>query len=71
MMGANEKLISEERALAEDLEQFDREDPGWDRLGKIAAARSALRIGMTYEDLISIYGTEITEAAVSAERDKQ
>jgi hypothetical protein len=52
------EIISEERAFTEDLAQLDREEPGWDRDARFAAAQGARRAGMTSQLVSNIFGEE-------------
>jgi hypothetical protein len=57
------RMISEERDLHDDMERLDREQPGWDRDGRIAGAQAALQRGMDREVVLSVYGEEILQEA--------
>ncbi len=54
---------SEEAAVGADLETLDREQPGWDRDGELAAAEVGLRSGMSYELLSRVHGEDIAAEA--------
>jgi len=56
-------FISEEQALAEALDRLDRDEPGWDRDARVAAARSFLKTLCTRDQAIQIYGEDIVAEA--------
>jgi len=52
-------FISEEEALAEELDRLDRENPGWDHAVRLAAARRLLESGMSREIVACGYGEDM------------
>ncbi len=63
--GRGPKFISEEQAIADDMERLDREVPGWDREGeaRLIGAQRALEIGLSRATCLTIYGAELVQEA--------
>ena len=57
------KAAPASEVLAEEIEKMDREEPGWDRSGRLAAARALLHSGYDPKGLEEIYGPEIVSRA--------
>ena len=51
--------MTEEEALAEDIERLDREEPGWDRRAKVAEAEAVSGAGMSFNVIAAIYGEDV------------
>lgn len=58
--------VSEEQDLADDLDRLDREQPGWDYAGRVAACTAALRDGLPKDIISQIYGSDVVREAEEA-----
>lgn len=67
--GSEPEMVTEETALGEELSQLDREEPGWDRPARLAAAKGALRSGMSLGFVSEVYGHAIADEAAGAAKE--
>ena len=67
--GSEPETVTEEAALAEELSQLDREEPGWDRAARVAAAKGALRSGMSLAFISELYGQSVADEATGTAKE--